>query len=140
MAGLNKMVEHHYHEWFGSPEPCPALYVELTRPMEQEPFKTDLIAALDTGAPLTAIPIQYKTTARLQPHRSGKVRWQNYLKDREPIYLVRVTADGCAPRLIEIIYYEPHEDYALIGRNLMKHWHMTLNGPEQTLQISESLI
>ena len=131
------MVEYHYHEWFGSPEPCPALYIQVTGPTEKEPFLKDLIAALDTGAPLTAVPMKYKNITHLYPNRRIKLRWPGYLEDKVPTYLVKVTAEGCAPRLVEMVYDPTHEDYALVGRNLMRYWCATLRGPEQILEISE---
>ena len=137
MSGPGKVTRYSYHEWFGSPEPCPALYIDVSAPTEQEPFVKDQIAALDTGAALTALPVKYKSTIRLHPHRRIRILWPGCLEDTVPAYLVRVTAGRHAPRLVEMIYDPNHEDYALIGRNLMKHWRATLKGPEQILEISE---
>lgn len=134
------MGEHPYHYWFDL-EPCPALYIELTRPTEQEPFLPDLLAAFDTGAPLTAVPMKYKDTARLVPARKVRVRWAGYPEDRQPTFLVKVTADGYVPRLVEIVFDpDPRREYALIGRNLMRYWHAILKGPEQILEIRETPI
>ena len=131
------MGEHNYHPWFGSPEPCPALYIELTRPTEDTPFLRDLIAAVDTGAPLTAIPWKYKQDANLYPARQIKLQWPGYSDDRVPTYLVEVNAEGYRPELVEVVFDPTHSEYALIGRNLMKHWHVLLKGPEQVLEIDD---
>ncbi len=129
------MGEHAYHDWWGSPEPCPALYIELTRPNESVPFEIDLIAALDTGAPLTAVPWRLKDTANLHPVGRRWVEWAHY-SGYEPTYMVRVAADEYFPQLVEILFHPYKQDYALIGRNLMRYWHVTLKGPQQILQIT----
>lgn len=131
------MGEHPYHEWFGSPEPCPALYIEVMRPTEKEPFMKDLIAAFDTGAPLTAVPMKYKSTARLHPLRQVKLKWPGYPVEKVPTYFVKITAEGCTPRSVEVVFDPCHDEYALIGRNLMKYWYAVLKGPEEILEISE---
>jgi len=97
----------------------------------------DIIAAVDTGAPLTAIPLRYKETARLQPIDRVSVKWRGYGEDRVPVYLVYVTAEECSPQLVRVVFDPWDPDYALIGRNLMKHWQVILNGPEQTMEIKE---
>jgi len=131
------MGEHPYHEWFGSPELCPALYIQLAKPQDDEPF-LELIAAFDTGAPLTAIPLTYKDKAQLIPSRPVKVKWAGYPTERVSAYIVKLTANGYTPRLVEVIYDPNHTEYALIGRNLMKYWYATLKGPERILEITES--
>lgn len=130
------MGEHLYHEWFKSPEPCPAIYIHLTRPSEQEPFLLDILGAIDTGAPLTVLPLEYKDRANLIPAARRRIRWSDYEGDR-PTYMAIVTAEELKPRLVEILFDEHCAGYALIGRNLMKHWRVMLNGPEQVLQIRE---
>jgi len=131
------MGVHTYHDWFGSPEPCPALYISLRRPEDRQPCLSDIIAAVDTGAPLTAIPLGYKDIASLVPRGWVHVRWRGYDEPRVPTYLAYVAAEECVPRLVEIFFDRYLINYALIGRNLMKHWHVTLNGLEQTMEIEE---
>lgn len=131
------MGEHPYREWFGSPELCPALDIQLAKPQDTKPL-LELPAAFDTGSPLTAIPLIYKDTCKLVPARKIKVRWPGYFEGSIPTYIVRLTIDGYTPRLVEIVYDPTHEDYALIGRNLMNYWYATLKGPERILEITES--
>lgn len=129
------MVKRNYHLW-DNLEPLPALYIQLTRPNENEPFLKDLLAPIDSGAPFTAIPFMYRDDANLKFHDSTPIRHGSYSEPRCPKYLVKVTAEECAPQTIEIIFL-PTLEHPVIGRNLMKYWHTILNGPEQTLQISE---
>ena len=134
------MSEHNYSAWWGSPEPCPALYIAATAPVNEEakePFVKDLIAALDTGAPLTALPTKYKQKAKLHPAAPVKIKWAGYPEERVPAFLAEVSVDEYAPRLVQIIFSDRLDQYALIGRNLMRHWHMILKGPEQILEIRE---
>jgi len=129
------MVERNYHLQ-DSEESLPALYIELTRPGENEPFLKDELAPLDTGAPFTAIPYEYKDQANLRPHDYGPVIHGDHFERRCPRFLVKVTAEECMPRMVEIIFLETLQR-PVIGRNLMKYWHTTLNGPEQILEITE---
>lgn len=117
-------------------EPRPALYIDLTRPNETEPFLKDLRAPLDTGAPFTAMPLQYKDEAALKPHDYKPIRHGDYFDPRCPIFLAKVTAEECKPRTVEIIFLKTLGQ-PVIGRNLMKYWHTKLKGPEQILEITE---
>lgn len=130
------MVEYHYHEWFGSPEPCPALYIDVARPKDNKPFRKGLLAAIDTGSSLTALPMECRPVG-LHSHGRVKVRWTTYPEGPTPAYIVKVTTEGLASILVEIIFYPNPEGYALIGRNLLKHRFAMLKGPEQILEISE---
>ncbi len=129
------IIESHYHE--KDSEPCPALYIDLTRPTETDPFQTDLLAYLDTGAPWIAVPIEHKAKGGLHPFDFRDILIGNQLREKEPIYLVKVLIDGYVSQPAEMIFWDYNRDYAIIGRNLMRHWHTTLKGPEQILEISE---
>lgn len=128
-------MERNYHLQ-DNQEPLPALYIELTRPTEDKPFLKDLLAPLDTGAALTAMPIKYKDTAGLMVHGYTPVRHGDYYERRCPTYLAKVTAEECMSQTVEIIFLQTLSQ-PLIGRNLMKYWHTTLRGPEQILKIAE---
>ena len=128
-------MERNYHLQ-DNEEPLPALYIELTRPSEDDPFLRDLLAPLDTGAPFTAIPIEYKDTAGLMAHDYTAVRHGDYREPRCPKYLAKVTAEECMPQMVEIIFL-PTLSQPVIGRNLMRYWHTTLKGPERILEITE---
>ena len=128
-------MERNYH-LRDNEEPLPALYIELTRPSEDEPFLKDLLAPLDTGAPLTAMPIDYRDTAGLKVYDYTPVKHGNYYERRCPKYLAKVTAEECMPQTVEIIFL-PTLRQPVIGRNLMRHWHTTLKGPERILEIAE---
>ena len=129
------MIERNYHLQ-DDVEPLPALYIELARPSENEPFVKDLLAPLDTGAPFTAIPYQYKDKAGLHPHGYTPIRHGDYYDPRCPKYLAKVTAEDCMPQMVEIIFLQTLPQ-PLIGRNLMKFWDTTLKGPERILEITE---
>lgn len=131
------MGEHNYHEWFGDPEPCPALYIHITRPTEDEPVLPDLLAAIDSGSSLTCVPAKYKERCRLVTIGNVKVKWPSYPTGTTPAYMAYVTADGYRRMLVEIVFDPFHHDYAIIGRNMLKHWHVTLRGPESILDIRE---
>ena len=130
------MIERNYHLQ-DNVEPLPALYIGLTRPSENEPFLKDLLAPLDTGAPFTAIPYQYKGRAGLNPHDHTPLRHGNYYNSRCPIYMAKVTAEECMPRMVEIVFL-PTLEHPVIGRNLMKFWHTKLKGPARILEITET--
>lgn len=132
---MKGIVERNYH-LRDNEEPLPALYIELTRPSEGEPFLKDLLAPLDTGAPFTAIPIEYRDTAGLKLHDYIPVRHGGYYEPRCPKYLVKIAAEECMPQMVEIIFL-PTLVQPVIGRNLMRYWHTTLKGPEQILEITE---
>ena len=131
------MGDHPYHKWFSAEELCPALYVSLTRPNDTEPFLEDLIAAVDTGSPFTFVPEKHKRIITLHPARTVSLKWPYFGPKQTATYLVKVKADVYEPRLVEIVFSPFHSEYALIGRNLMKHWQVILNGPEQTMEIKE---
>jgi len=129
------MIERNYYAQ-DNLEPLPALNIELTRPSDSAPFIKDLLAPLDTGAPFTAIPQEYKDLASLKLHDYTPIRHGDYSDSRCPKYLVKVTAEGCTAQTVEIIFL-PTIEQPLIGRNLMKFWHAKLKGPERILEISE---
>ena len=133
------MVKRAYADWthYGSEEPCPAIYIKLTRPQDNEPVVEDLIAAVDSGSSITAIPAKYKGQLQLYPSGYTRVRFRGYFMDKEPTYQVYVTANACKPRLVEVIYDPEHDEYALLGRNLMKYWNTEMRGPEYILEITE---
>jgi len=135
------MVKRNYADWsyYGSKEPCPALYVELKNPKDEAHFVKDIRAALDTGSSLTAIPLEYKSKLALVPHDYIKAVWRKQIIPQVPVFRALLTANGCKPREIDIIY-DPHtaHDYVLLGRNLMKYWNTFLYGPEHCFEINES--
>ena len=133
------MVRHNYCDWkhYGSEEHCPAAFIELVRPDGKTVIIKDIQAAIDTGSSITAIPIKYKIALELVPSRSIPVRWPNYYSEKEPTYQVILTLDGCKPLYTEIIFDPFHESYALIGRNVLKHWKTILHGPESYFEIEE---
>lgn len=128
-------MKHNYYSQ-DSEEPRPALYIELTRPGDDKPFLKDRLAPLDTGASLTAIPIEYQDSAGLRAHDYTEIIHGGYHNPRCPKYLAEVTAEEYKPRTVEIVFL-PTVHQPLIGRNLMKYWHTTLKGPEQILEIAE---
>lgn len=131
------MKTFHYSSWYNSPEACPALYIDFIKPDGGDPFVTDLQACLDTGSATTAIPEDIIAKANLISFGPVEVKWPFHPTQKVQGYMVYLKADNCKPRFIEVIPDPFHKDYAIIGRNLMKHWKLLLNGPESIFEINE---
>ncbi len=132
------MGDHSYHDWsvFGCEEHCPALYINLVKPIDGEPFYTDLLAAVDTGAGLTTVPRRCREGANIVPSRKINLQWRDYVEEA-PVCITTVSINGYKPITIEVAYSINLNEYALIGRNLIKKWYIILKGPELVFSINE---
>ena len=112
--------------------PAPFLSIRISHPARPD-APLDLRAKVDTGADISALPNDIVNALRLAP--SGELRVAGY--DGQPttvtVYAARVTLpDGQRGRLNVLTV--PTE-YALLGRDLVNHLRLLLDGPAHTLEV-----
>ena len=95
----------------------------------------NLLTQLDTGADRTVIPGELLHQIELA--RSGSTIVVGFAgrDDDAPIYDVRLTVAGFDPVPIEVLA-RVDEPWVLLGRDVLNHYRIVLDGPNQTLEIS----
>jgi hypothetical protein len=115
--------------------PAPAAWVELRSPGSRAGSKPEKILALmDTGADGSTIPLDLIT--RLDLQKVGEVKVAAYDADPtneddfkvQPEYSVLLILAPLPPKIVRVIPSE-NDAYAIIGRDLLNDWLLTLDGP-----------
>ena len=112
--------------------PAPFLPVQLASLAERSESVT-VQAKLDTGADLTAIPITLIEQLRLMP--AGEIEVEGYDRHRATIraYDVNLQVDQLRVNGLLVIGFA--EDYVLLGRDVLNHLRLLLDGPALTTEI-----
>lgn len=91
-------------------------------------------ALLDTGADSSALPIEVIEQLGLQQVDAGFVGGINEPRALSPIFAAFVSLAGSAPSEIDV--YGLALPFAILGRDVLNHYHITLDGPNLTLTIA----
>ena len=113
--------------------PAPFVHVSLRRPREG-PSLDDLPAQIDTAADRTVIPGGLVARLGLVPLDEIPVAGFGGLVLLVSTYLVELSLRGQTPRPIEVIAHEG-EPYVLLGRDVLNHHRLLLDGPGLALEI-----
>lgn len=113
--------------------PAPFVHVSLRRP---DGLRTmdDLPAQLDTAADRTVIPGDLVARLELVPLDELPVAGFGGQVMMVVSYAVEMAIRGQVPRLVEVIAHEG-EPHVLIGRDLLNHHRLALDGPGLALEL-----
>ena len=119
-----------YNEDFVPPAP----YCEILVSDVDNINQTGLGALIDTGADITAIPLN--VARRLGLRHRGIVFVEGSTGERVPRHTfgANVSIDGVLWFALRVMAW--NEDSVLLGRDVLNHYHITLDGPNLTLTIS----
>jgi len=113
--------------------PAPFVHVSLRTPGDG-PSLDNVPAQVDTAADRTVIPGGLVAQLGLVPLDELRVAGFGGQVLIVLTYLVEVTLRGQSPRFIEVIAHEG-EPYVLLGRDVLNHLRMVLDGPSLSLEI-----
>ena len=126
-------IESNYNNQIFDP-PAPIVLVELRSPATPtEPNPERLIALIDSGADGSLIP--QTLIEKLNLCMVGEVRVGDYKAEKEedfetcPVYSVHLTIPPLEPVLAQVTPKDSRR-YAIIGRNIINDWLLTLDGPK----------
>lgn len=114
--------------------PSPIARIEVSNPYDSKNRLKNVKAILETGAGVTSIPesiikelgsLQYTTISVRSPLDRNRI-----ISKR--LYSVIIELDG-QENEVEVLTIP--RDYAIIGRDILNQYKITLNGPEETWSI-----
>jgi hypothetical protein len=126
-------IEFGYNSQIFDP-PAPVVPIELRSPASPtEPNPARLIAQIDSGADGSAIPQILVDSLHLCKVDEVKVGGYDAGEEGDfeikPVYSVLLTVLPLKPVLAQVIPLSP-ETYAIIGRDIINEWLLTLDGPK----------
>ena len=112
----------------------PAPYCEILLSDAGNVSQRRLGALLDTGADITAIPLNVARRLDLQ-HR-GIVFVEGSVGERvaRHTFSASLSLDGISWTALRVMAW--NQDLVLLGRDVLNQYHITLDGPNQTLTIT----
>jgi predicted aspartyl protease len=114
--------------------PSPIARIEVSNPYDSKNKLKNVKAILETGAGVTSIPESIIKELGSLLYTTINVR--SPLDRNETIamrlYVVRIKFDG---KLHEVEVLTIPRNYAIIGRDILNQYKITLNGPEETWSI-----
>ena len=112
--------------------PGPFLFVRVAASEASVPMNVH--ALLDTGADSSALPEDIIGLLGLQQINAGFVGGLGEARSLEPIYEASISMEEGHHENMEI--YGLNLPFALLGRDVLNQYHITLDGPNQTLTIT----
>lgn len=91
---------------------------------------------IDSGADITAIPQNVVTELRLARVDRIPVAGYDEVTRLKDVYAAKVSVPPMEEKVFKVVV--TREDYALIGRDLINHWMVTLNGKKGIVEIEGS--
>ena len=115
--------------------PAPMLSITVSGVARTRP-RTTVPALIDTGADITAVPIEL--AEKLSLYKFGRLQIEGVHGVTSPVYTyeARLAHDGHAPQEMEVIL--THLPFAILGRDWLQNYYLYLNGPDQQLQLSNT--
>lgn len=126
---MNFTYSHNYHP------PAPTIdvsFITAAEYLQTRPF-TSLV---DSGADATIVPIRYLDEIHAPPTVEMIARSQWGERRRVMLYLVDVRIGDLTLPGIEVIGDE-FIDEVVLGRDVLNHLHIVLDGPDERVEISE---
>ena len=112
--------------------PGPFLFVRIAASEASVPMNVH--ALLDTGADSSALPKDIIALLGLQQTNAGFVGGLAEARSLEPIYEALISIEEGYQENLEV--YGLNLPFAILGRDLLNHYRITLDGPNLTLTIS----
>ncbi|MBI3958614.1 MAG: hypothetical protein HY328_07380 [Chloroflexi bacterium] len=112
--------------------PAAAVPIRVANPIRRR-LRRDVSALLDTGTDITAIPAALES--ELQLYAVSRIRIENVDASVNFVYTytVRLEIGPLIVPPIQVIL--TNLDFAIIGRDILSHLYLLLNGPEQTFDL-----
>lgn len=114
--------------------PAPFVYVAV-RTCDAGQELGDLPAQLDTGASRTVIPWRVVEHLGLVPLDQISVEGVGGHRVSMPTFLVQIQIRPLQPVTVEVAAHKD-EPFVLLGRDVLNHFRIVLDGPQLTLEIS----
>ena len=95
---------------------------------------TECPAQLDTAADLTVIPSRLIQDLGLDQLSELPILGVNGHLLTLPTFLVQIQIRELPPQVVEVLA-SPQEPYVLLGRDVLNHFRITLDGPKLVLDI-----
>ena len=125
-------IEFSYNSHWRRDPPAAFLLAEFRSPASPNAANPERLPALiDTGADCCAIPQNLIDSLRLCQVAEVPIGGYNDKEENlplKPVYSIHLTIPPLQPRIVEVIPRVPR-DYAIIGRNIINDWLLTLDGP-----------
>ena len=124
------MATYNYVRYLDPPAP----FLDIGASADEISDPSLIPAQLDTGADASSIPIDLADELGLQV--TGNVVLYSATGDRaiRNIYEVFFTVEQYSPVKCRVTMW--HEDYVLLGRDILNQYHITLDGPNLTLTVT----
>ncbi len=116
--------------------PAPMVEISLANVTSRRRRHT-VSALLDTGSDVTAIPSHFVSDLHLYP--ISRLELEDLAGERSVVlsYVVQLAAGGLVIPRLEVIL--TGLDHAILGRDVLNRFYLTLNGPELSLDLSTAL-
>ena len=111
--------------------PAPFLDVQVSDTVDSR--QSTVSAMIDTGSDVSFIPMDLADELDLQFLRVGVFDGIGGEGIARPMFRVFLTVLDSEPRKYEVAGW--HEDFALLGRDVLNRYHIILDGPNLTLTI-----
>lgn len=116
--------------------PAPFVDIRISPPLSPA-LGPPLQAKLDTAADISCIPVDLVERLGLLPARTVPV--EGYDGIQEVVYSYTVTLEVADARFRHLEVVLIPEKYALLGRDVLNHFYIQLNGPDLTFHMGTSL-
>jgi hypothetical protein len=113
--------------------PAPFVYVSVRAAVDGT-MSAESPAQLDTAADLTIIPSRLVEELGLPQVGEVRIFGVGGRSDTLPAFLDLLEIRGTSPRLVKVLS-NPEEPYVLLGRDVLNHFRITLDGPNLALDI-----
>lgn len=113
--------------------PAPFVYVSVCAAVEGT-AAAECPAQLDTAADLTVIPSRLVEDLQLDQLSEFPILGVDGHLSTLPTFLVQIRIRELSPRVVEVVA-SPLEPYVLLGRDVLNHFRITLDGPNLVFDI-----
>ncbi len=111
--------------------------VELTIGMAMSEPMLDLAALVDSGADATLIPITYLRQIRARRSRKTWMRGTAGGRILVDLYSISLRLGSLTQAHLEVVC-DRENDEVIVGRDILNHLSVTLNGPASSVEIVSS--
>jgi predicted aspartyl protease len=128
---MNLVYTYEYDTTYRPPAPMAELMIG---PALSEPA-LELIALVDSGADATSVPLRHLETIDARRSRKAWMRGMTGSSVLVDLYVVAIRLGPYQQGVVEVVADTLHEE-AIIGRDILNHLSVTLNGPAHTVLLA----